>query len=198
MRITAVALAVATLALSACKEQGPPPPIELTVWNNLMVPVEVSGHGGTASISAESYDVLSVPASLSSLTVDLESAKYSSGADIPDDLDQFLRNFSAGATEVELHNVVSGQTYFAPRIFNNAGVTVEIAIVQGTAVQCLATMAAGQNFQFGYYLLQSATQVRAYQAGSNCTGSYRFWSTTTLNTLDSPSGYVGLSLTTAP
>lgn len=200
MRRTSLILTVAILGCAGSTE--PKQPHVTTVFNFLATPVKTAAGGVPyGTIQSNDNTVLTIPADVSSLTIAPNKQTFSDGTPIGDDMAAFLVPLNGPNVLVDVSNVIDGQAFIAPNVYNSSGVQVEVAIVDGSTVRCLVTLAPNSSFfgvQLGYYRLTSTLAMRIYKAGSNCTGSFRTWTNALLSSFDTKSGIVHLTADIAP
>src|SRR5882672_6320615 len=133
-------LFVVAAVLTACKDQGPKPPVEVTVYNFLVNPVTVSvGSTAYGAIASNNFTVLTVSAAEGSLTWTPKKSTYSNGTPIPDDLLSITVPLPGTTATVDINHVAGGQTYFTPRLVNYTAASLDVAITQSGTVQCLGS-----------------------------------------------------------
>lgn len=213
---TPTVMAVAVL-LSACGGGGekttaptpPPPPITLLVKNYLYVPVALSSGGvGYGTLSGgngfgPAQVSLTLPGSASSLDVAVQPLRFSDGSAIPSDLTGGSFTLGSGTNiTANITNVLSGQQYVMASFSNQSGSSLMVAVAQGGVVQCIGTWPAVTSAVelgwLGYYRLNSTTEIRLYNAGTQCSGAYLYWNATALSGYSTNSGVVLLITKSAP
>lgn len=180
-------------------------PVRLTITNNLVAPVTIAvddvlalglmGSGGSSPLT-----VLSTARWLT-----WKSAKPldPEGRLIPDDVEDVRIALSALDRELEINNVIGGNTYITARFVNRSGVPVSIGVFDGAVLRCASRLPAGSAgatgfTQIGYYRLLAATEIRAYRDPLNCTGPHSAWTPAQIRDFAAGSGLVTLVLDVAP
>jgi hypothetical protein len=202
------ALIAATLA--ACGGTTDPPratgdaPVRFTVTNALIAPVTLRVDGAPMIILVGgSSSSVGVPRSAQRLTWVSAKPTDAAGRQIPDDIGEIAAPIPGGGT-LEIINVIGGQPHVTAGIVNGSGRVAEIGVFDGVKVACAGTLPAvgldgGRGFvRTGYYRLNAATELRAYRAGSGCTGPYVAWPRGALAAYTPKTGALSLSLDTAP
>ena len=192
-----VIVVVAVLGVACTEPEGPH---TISVYNFLQVPIQVSANGTAfGTIAANEFTAITVAASTETITVSPGSDLYGDGSVVPDDLATFAAPITADG-EVDVSNIVNGQTYFAPRIWNGSNADVMIGLVEGPTVRCLGTLAPTFLIvsRWGYYRLTSSTTLRVYRAASNCSGPSLQWSNAQLSAFEVKTGVVILNVLASP
>lgn len=184
MRYRNIPYVLALGAFAGCKDSAPPPPpFSVDFSNYLDVPVRVT-KGGVSYVTIPAGDPASVvlPGGTTSVEWTAENFHYSDGTEVVDDLTTTSTLVATGAN-VELTNIVGGQTYFSPIIFNATGSEIAIGVATDNVVRCLGSQGAiGGGAEWGYYRFNATTELR-YYAGTACTGAYRYWTHATIQSL---------------
>jgi hypothetical protein len=112
-----------------------------------------------------------------------------------------------GVFIITLSASMNDAAYFRPLIHNNAGVDLDVALVDSGVVRCLArippTDTAG--VRLAYYRYDSTTEMRWYRGSSGCAGPSGVWPHATFDDADfgpagrfGPTGLLELTAATAP
>lgn len=113
----------------------------------------------------------------------------------------------AGSYTFEAKATIGTSRYFMPIVTNQTSVALLLGVNMGLAAEnkCNCTAPAGQKrVAFGYYRFYSNSNVRGYRADTGYSGAYAYFgsdsaaSGNTIGGVDSESGVVELSFTTAP
>lgn len=166
------------LALGCGGDPVTPPvqkdPISVTFTNRLRYPVTITAPGMSGALVSSTSTVV-FPGGTTSVTWTEPDDVYGDGSPVPDDLGPQTILVADKATLI-ISNIVGTSTYFEPYLTNKTGVTVGVAIVQSGTVRCIGAQSPGTSgARWGYFLLTPQTEWRIYKAGTNCTGTYRYW-----------------------
>lgn len=178
-------------------------PLQFTVVNNLIAPVDIA-IDGAAYLTVDDGASTSVTVSSRAqwLTWISQKPMDENGAPIPDDIQTQTVAIGGINRTLEINNVIQDRPYFTARIINNTPASVSIGVVNGAAVTCASKLPGSTTSLFytqtGYYRLENATELRAYRDPANCTGPYVTWTRAQLQSLTPKSGLLILSLDDAP
>jgi hypothetical protein len=197
MRLAGVPLFL--LALGGCysKPTAAWQPVRVVVENFLTEPVSITSGGTTYGSFSTRWTALALPPGAATLTWTPTAPVYSDSSAVPSDLTIQTVALTANPDTVVITNVVNGQKYFSPWLFNSSGDTVDVGIVDGGSTR-LCVQLGTTNFQLAYYRLTSTVEVHVFRSGTNCTGSYITWNNASLAAYQVSSGVVQLNITTAP
>ncbi len=173
-------------------------PVRVAIHNQLVSPVTVVSDGITYGTFAPGWTTLAFPHTATALTWTPATRLYSDSTPVPTDLTVQGASFAALTDTVVITNVVSGEAYFTPLLYNLTGVTVDAAIVDNGAVRLCVELTATTSFQLAYYLLTPTVDVRVYRIGTSCTGTYVAVGHATLAAYQAGSGLVLVNMSTAP
>lgn len=197
----ATGLLVLGLAASCSDATVPDGPIAVTIQNSLLVAVTVSSLGDTlATIPAEQTATVTLPEGRRSFDWTANN-RGPLGLELLDDFG--TTTVTANAPMVlELTNVVNVVTtfiYFTPRVINNSGNRLSVAISSGSILRCLGTQPDGNETTWGYYRLTAGTQLRVYPATDSCSGNFAALSgPAILPMLEPKSGLLTVDVTPVP
>lgn len=174
-------------------------PVTFRAANDLIAPV-------TIKVNGEPYLILSfgrstqvtLPAN-TKLTWTSAKPADAHGQMIPDEIGEQTVDVSSITGALEITNIIGNETYFTARIFNFTNTRVSIGVFEGSTLWCAALLpeatAGGPGFTLiGYYRLLPATELRAYTASADCTGTYVAWPSSQLAGFEAKSGLLTLSL----
>ena len=178
-------------------------PVTFRAANDLVAPVTVKVDGQPYLILSSGRSTqVTLPAN-TRLTWTSAKPADAHGQLIPDEIGEQTVDVSSITGALEITNVIGDQTYFTARIFNFTNGPVSIGVFEGSMLWCAALLpgasANGPGFTvIGYYRLLAATELRAYTASADCTGSYVPWPSAQLSGLAAKSGLLTLSLEPTP
>jgi hypothetical protein len=172
-------------------------PVRVAVENFLTEPVEIASVGTTYGTFSSRWSYFAFPTGTGSLVWTPVAPLYSDSTPVPTDLNAVTASFAAANDTVVITNVVNGQTYFTPSLYNLTGVTVDVAIVDNGATRLCVELGV-TNFQLAYYHLTATVALRVYKQGTACTGTFVTIGHATLAAYQANSGLVQVNLTTAP
>ena len=203
--VAIVLLALVAACESARNTSGPAEfPVRLIVNNNLIAPVTMSVDGiPLLGLQSGKSSGLTVSSTAQWLTWKSAKPMDSEGRPIPDDIGE-VKIAIAGINHVlEINNVIDNQTYVTAGIYNHTDAPVSIGVYDGFSVSCAAALprafGAVSGFTLiGYYRLLPATAVRAYRDPTHCTGPFVSWPSSELREFEDKSGFLVLSLDSAP
>lgn len=188
------------LALGGCYK--PPTeawePVRVAIHNQLTAPVTIVSGGVTYGSFGPGWKTLAFPHGATTLTWTAAPSLYSDSTPVPTDLTVQGATFSPPTDTVVITNVVSGQAYFTPVIYNLTGVAVDVAVVYNGAARLCVGLSAAATFQLSYYLLTPTVDIRVYRTATNCTGTFLAVGHATLAAYAAGSGLVLILLSTAP
>ena len=174
-------------------------PVTFRAANDLIAPV-------TIRVNGEPYLILSfgrstqvtLPAN-TKLTWTSAKPADAHGQMIPDEIGEQTVDVSSITGALEITNIIGSQTYFTARLFNFTNTRVSIGVFEGSTLWCAALLPeatpGGPGFTLiGYYRLLPATELRAYTASADCTGTYVAWPSSQLAGFEAKSGLLTLSL----
>jgi hypothetical protein len=180
-------------------------PLRFQVSNALIAPVVVRVDGDPLVIlSAGASSGVGVRRSAQWLTWTSAKPTDVAGRPIPDDIGEVRMRVAGVGVALEISNVIDGLPHVTVGVVNRSGKPAEIGVFDGAKVACAGALPVtggdGQRgfVQTGYYRLGSDTELRAYRAGSGCTGPYVAWPRTALVGFTAKAGALTLSLDTAP
>jgi hypothetical protein len=187
------------LALGACTKAPTDAwqPVSVRIHNLLADSVTVVAGGVTYGTFAPGWTSLSFRHDVTSLTWTPTTPQFSDSTPVPTDLTLETAVLTALVDTVVISNVVSGQAYVTPLIYNLTGVTVDVAIVDNGAARLCVELGA-TNFRLAYYRLTATVAIRVYQSGTSCTGTFVSVSHATLAAYQAGSGLAIVNLNTAP
>ena len=160
--------------------------LTIDVSNNLLSPVEIDINGVfIGTVPGESSGQFLIPA-VSSFTLSFDMVRVRAGAtEIGERIAGVFGLVTVGLESgfsFQIDNIVGSTTYFAPLVSNRTSVQLLMAVNRGLgSVQNLCPCLLNPNTEkvyFGYYVLVNNSNVRAYAAGSNHSGSFIFWPAT--------------------
>ena len=178
-------------------------PVTFRAANDLIAPVTIKVDGQPYLILSSGRSTqVTLPAN-TRLTWTSAKPADSRGQLIPDEIGEQTVDVSSITGALEITNVIGDQTYFTARIFNFTSGAVSIGVFEGSRLWCAALLpgasANAPGFTvIGYYRLLAATELRAYTASADCTGSYVQWPSSQLSALEAKSGLLTLSLEPTP
>ena len=186
------------LALGACTKAPSDAwqPVRVTIQNLLADSVTVVAGGVTYGTFPPGWTSLAFPPDATALTWTPTTPLFSDSTPVPTDLTQETAPVTAIDTVV-ISNVVGGQTYVTPLLYNLTGVTVDVAIVDNGAVRVCVELGA-TNFRLAYYRLTATVAARVYRSGTSCSGTFLAISHATLAAYQAGSGIALVNLNTAP
>ncbi len=181
--------------------------IRLNVENQLASSVDISTGGtflGRLAPAGVQNFMVAQPDTLR-LTWDLVRDTTTSGTSIGDVI---IATFTVPLTPTDtllffaIDNVIGNDTIFAPRITNNSGVdllmAVNVTLPDSNFCNCVVGN-GGTQVAMGYYRWVPNTNVRGYNTGSNYTGGFVFWDRPGMNAfLQALDGIVLLVANSAP
>jgi len=177
---------------------------QFVVTNRLLAPITVAIDDNVTAIITNGKST-GITAASGAQWLTWRSAKPADahGAAIPDDIREHRIGVPAIGLGLEISNVINDTTYVTASIFNETTSDASIGIFDGVSVSCVSWLPAKAGAvhgftQTGYYRLSSATELRAYRIGSDCTGAYQAWPKSSLAAFEPKSGLVTLVLNTAP
>ena len=200
---------IGALALAAaCSDAGmmlPPQtgPVTFRAANDLVAPVTIKVNGEPYLILSSGRSTqVTLPAN-TRLTWTSAKPADAHGQMIPDEIGEQTVDVSSITGALEITNIIGNQTYFTARIFNFTTTRVSIGVFEGSTLWCAALLpelAQGVPgfIIIGYYRLLPATELRAYTASADCTGSYVSWPSSQLTDFQTNSGLLTLSLEPTP
>ena len=191
-------VALLLLALGACTKAPTAAwqPVHVAIHNLLADSVTVVSGGVTYGTFAPGWTFLTFPTDATALTWTPTTPLFSDSTHVPTDLTVEAASLSASDT-VAISNVVGGQTYVTPLLYNLTGVTVDVAIVDNGAQRVCVEMGA-THFRLAYYRLTPTVAVRVYRSGTSCAGTFLDISHATLAAYQAGSGLALVNVTTAP
>lgn len=210
-----VVLSVAGVAAKAAKvsivnSTGPTRSVTLHLINNLVYPVDFSANGAAvARVDALTSTDKTISAG-SSLVVNYNMIQPTlGGRQLGDPINATYDpvNNPTGTLTFAATPKLANATYFAPRVNNQTPTDLLLGVNVGLTSEnrCNCTAPANtSNVQLGYYRYFSNSNVRAYLAGSNYSGSYIYFGQDPSNPsgaiagVDSVTGTVQLTITKAP
>lgn len=178
-------------------------PVTFRAANDLIAPVTIKVDGQPYVILSSGRSTqVTLPAN-TRLTWTSAKPADAYGQLIPDEIGEQAVDVSSITGALEITNIIGDQTYFTARIFNFSNKAVSIGVFEGSKLWCAALLpgasSSGPGFTvIGYYRLQAATELRAYTASADCTGSYVPWPSSQLTGLEAKSGLLTLSLEPTP
>lgn len=173
-------------------------PVRVAIHNQLTAPVSIVSGGVTYGSFAPGWTTLAFPHGTTALTWTAAPRLYSDSTPVPTDLTVQGATFAAATDTVVITNVVGGQAYFTPVLYNLTGVAVNVAVVDNGTVRLCVGLSAAATFQLSYYLLTATVDVRVYRSATNCTGTFVAVGHATLAAYAAGSGLVLVNLSTAP
>jgi hypothetical protein len=187
------------LALGACTKAPTAAwqPVRVTIHNLLADSVTVVAGGVTYGTFAPGWTSLAFPHDATALTWTPTVPLFSDSTPVPTDLTLETAALATAIDTVVISNVVSGQAYVTPLIYNLTGVTVDVAIVDNGAARVCVELGA-TNFRLAYYRLSATVAMRVYRSGTSCTGTFVSISHATLAAYQTGSGLAIVNLNTAP
>ncbi|MGD0484378.1 MAG: hypothetical protein ABSB58_06965 [Gemmatimonadales bacterium] len=187
------------LALTACYKAPTDAwqPVRVTVHNLLVDSVTVVAGGVTYGTFASGWTSLVFPPDATALTWTPTVPLYSDSTPVPTDLTAVTASFAAAYDTVVISNVVGGQAYVTPLLYNLTGVTVDVAIVDNGAAR-LCVELGPTHFRLAYYRLTPTVAIRVYRSGTTCTGTFLAISHATLAAYQAGSGLALVNVNTAP
>jgi hypothetical protein len=178
--------------------------IRFHVSNHLLAPVAIRVDG-VAYVNLSGGASTNVTVSREAQWLSWLSAKPMDfeGQPIRDDLSEVQVSLSGIDLQLDISNVVNGQTYITAQILNFTSAPVSIGVYNESSVTCAARLPAASGgtsafTQIGYYRLLGTTEIRAYRDPSTCTGPYTAWSSSQIRDFSAKSGLVSLRLDSAP
>lgn len=178
--------------------------VQFSVTNDLESPVTISiDTVPYAIVLGGKSTTLTVPSTVPALTWTSAKAAGSNRLPIPDDIGEVKVSVAAIGAALEISNVINDQPYITASIYNSTTAAVSIGVYDGTSVTCAAELPGATSTSVGftrtgYYKLLAATEVRAYQAPSGCTGPFTAWPAAQIKAFAPKSGLITLTLDTAP
>ena len=178
---------------------SPTGPVTFRAANDLIAPVTIKVDGSPYLILSSGRSTqVTLPAN-TRLTWTSAKPADAHGQMIPDEIGEQTVDVSSITGALEITNVIGNQTYFTARIFNFTNGPVSIGVFEGSTLWCAALLPAASAGRpgftlIGYYRLLAATELRAYTASADCTGSYVTWPSSKLSDLEAKSGLLTLSL----
>ena len=188
-----------------------PAVVTLNFTNKLLYPVNVLANGTAIGVVDASGTMSKTVPSSSSLSVSFEMLRPSVGSlPLGDPMtgvyDTILT--PSGSYNFLINNKIGSQSYFIPLINNQSSTAALIDVNGGLSSdsKCFCeSPALTNNIAFGYHLLVSGSNVRAYRLASNYIGNYIFWGydsvfgpSTSLPSVDADTGILHLLFSTAP
>ena len=174
-------------------------PVTFRAANDLIAPVTIKVKGQPYVILSSGRSTqVTLPAN-TRLTWTSAKPADAHGQMVPDEIGEQAVDVSSILGALEITNVIDNQTYFTARIFNFTTTSVSIGVFEGSTLWCAALLPGatpgGPGFTLiGYYRLLATTEVRAYTASADCTGSYVAWPSSQLSDFQAKSGLLTLSL----
>jgi hypothetical protein len=172
-------------------------PVRVTIENLLADSVSVVAGGVTYGTFASGWTALALPHDATALTWTPTTRLYSDSTPVPTDLTVVTASLAAATDTVVISNVVSGQAFVTPLLYNLTGVTVDVAIVDNGAARLCVELGT-TNFRLAYYRLTATVAIRVYRSGTSCTGTFLTISHATLAAYQAGSGLALINLNTAP